>query len=190
MGSLSLPQRLGLVKFLTDRLAEVRRDDLLPQAVDDMPPGARLPVKFGDHLAGWATMPKPSVTVSVTSDSDLLAWARKHHPGKVQAVEEIAVDSDVLALVAEHMPQAIRTSERVDPQWVSDLMAGMKAGRYVTGDGEILTEVPGITVGASTPVPRVTLEKDAAEIIAAAWRDGLIPADDLLALPAPAEAPA
>jgi hypothetical protein len=36
----------------------------------------------------------------------------------------------------------------------------------------------------------VTLEDDAAEIIGAAWRNGLIPADDLLALPAPPPPPA
>lgn|GEM_PF-1990625 len=189
MTALSLPQRLLLAKWLGDKLKALRESDLLPEAAGEMTPGERSPAKFGGRLAGWVGMPKPSVTASVTSEAELLAWARKHHPGKVQVVEEIAVDSDVLALVAEHMPQAIRTSERVDPQWVSDLCAGMKAGRYVTSEGEILTEVPGISVGSSTPVPRVTLERDAEAIIAAAWRDGLIEAGDLLALPAPAEVP-
>ena len=39
---------------------------------------------------------------------------------------------------------------------------------------------------ARPPVPTVNLDKKtASEIIEAAWRAGLIPADELLALPAP-----
>jgi hypothetical protein len=182
---LSLPARLLLVRFLGDRLKSLREGDLLPQAAEDMTPGERAAVKFGGKVAGWVGMPHPSVSAAVTDEAALLRWARKRYPARIETVEEIAVDSDVLALVAEHMPQAIRAAERVSPQLVSDLVAGMKAGQYVTAEGEVLREVPGISVSSSTPVPRVTLDRDCGEIIEAAWRDGLIPGADLTALSAP-----
>lgn len=185
MSTLSLAQRLGLVKFLTDRLAELRKEDLLPQATAQMPPGARLPVIFGEELAGWATMPKPSVTVSVTDDAAFLAWARKHHPEKVQEITEVVVDDDLIAYLADTYPLALRTTFRVSPRWADDICAGLKArGRYVTRNGDVLTDVPGVTVGSTTPSPRVTLDDNAAEVIGAAWRDGSIPVGDFLALPA------
>jgi len=190
---LSLPQRLALVKWLTDRLAEVRRDDMLPQAADEMPSGSRLPVMFGGQHAGFVTMPEPSQGAAYVSDAaKLLAWAERHHPDKVEPTEEVVVDEDLIAHLAEHYPSALRKGRRVRPSWVGDLKSALKdPGYYDTAQGERITGVPGITLpSAVPPVPHVSLDKKTATgIIAAAWRDGLIPADDLLAIPAPAEVP-
>jgi hypothetical protein len=185
--SLSLAQRLGLAKYLTDRLAEARKKELEPQAAAEMPSGTRLPVMFGGRLAGWVTMPEPSKRAAWVSDEDaLLAWARRHYPEKVEPAVEVAVDDDLIAFLAEHYPQALREGERVQPAWLGDILSALRGGgKYVTGTGEILTGVPGITVPESDPpVPRVALDKQAAaEVIGAAWRAGLISADELLALP-------
>jgi hypothetical protein len=188
MNALTLPQRLLLVKFITDTLARVRKDDLVPLAGQEMPPGSRLPVMFGGRLAGWASMPQPSKRSPYVSDEKrLLAWAEQNHPAKVSTVETVEVTDDVLALVAEHFPDAIVKTRQVDSYWLSDIQGALKErGYYVTSDGEKLTEVPGITLPEpDPPAPRVNLEDDAAAIIGAAWLNGDIPAADLLALPAP-----
>jgi len=183
---LTLAQKLLLVKFLTDTLAKLRKDELLARAGEEMPPGSRLPVMFGRRLAGWASMPAPSTSVHVTDERKLLAWAEREYPDKVSVVEEVVVDDDLIAFLAGHYPVALRRSRRVHPQWVSDIQQGLKdRGFYVTLTGEKLTEVPGITVSASDPAPRATLSEDAAEVIGAAWRAGDIPAEELLSLPAP-----
>lgn len=190
---LSTVQRMALVKWLTERLAKVRADDLLPLADAEMPSGSRLPVMFGGRHAGFVTMPEPTRPSAYVSDAaKLLAWAEKHHPAKVEPVVDVVVDDDLIAFLGEHYPSALRESRRVQPQWVSDLQAALRdPGHYVTAQGEKLTEVPGITVpDAKPPVPTVNLDKKTAgEIIEAAWRAGLIQANDLMALPAPAEVP-
>ena len=61
------------MKFLTDRLAALRKEDLVPEAGQQMPPGARMPVMFAGRLAGWATMPKGSKTAAVTDEAALRA---------------------------------------------------------------------------------------------------------------------
>jgi hypothetical protein len=187
---LSLPQRLALVRWLTDTLAHLREDDLLPQATAEMPPGARLPVMFGGQHAGWVNMPKPTQrNAYVADEKKLLAWAEANYPDKVETVEEVAVDDDLIAFLAEHYPSALRKSQRVRASWVSDICAALKQpGYYVTLTGEKLTEVPGIELPeAGDPVPRVSLSEDAASIIAAAWRGGDIPVTEFLALPAGGE---
>lgn len=184
---LSLPQRLALVRWLTDTLEALRKDDLLPQATSEMPPGARVPVYFAGQHAGWVNMPKPTQrSAYVADEKKLLAWAEKNYPDKVDTVEEVAVDDDLIAFLAEHYPSALRKSQRVRPSWVSDICAALKQpGYYVTLTGEKLTDVPGIELPEpGDPVPRVTLSGDAAAIIAAAWRGGDIPVAEFLALPA------
>ena len=187
--SLSTVQRMALVKWLAERLAKLREDDLLPLAAAEMPSGSRLPVMFGGRHAGFVNMPQPSQGAAYVSDpAKLLAWAEKHHPAKVEPTVEVAVDDDLIAHLADHYPSALREGRRVRPAWVGDLQAALKdPGWYLTAQGEKLTEVPGITVPeAKPPVPSVNLDKQTAgEIIEAAWRDGLILADDLLSLPAP-----
>lgn len=181
--ALSLAQWLALVQWLTATLAALRKDDLMPQAAKEMPPGSRIPVMFGGKHAGWASMPKPSVSVSVRDEKKLLAWAEANYPGNVETVEEVAVDDDLIAFLAEHYPSALRKSRRVRPHFASDICGALKdPGHYITFTGEKLTEVPGIEVRESDPAPRVNLEPGAGAIIAAAWRGGDIPVADLLAL--------
>jgi hypothetical protein len=187
MTALNLQQRLALVKFFTDVLAALRRDELLPQCDAEMPSGSRLPVMFGGRQAGWASMPKPSQGAAYVADGKkLLAWAEVHHPGKVEVVETVEVTEELLAHLEDHFPSAIVKTRQVDPQWVSDLTKSMKdPGYYLTLQGEKLTEVPGIVLpDAGKPSPRVDLDDfDAAGVIGAAWRDGDIPVTEFLALP-------
>lgn len=187
MTALTLPQRLALVKFWTERLAALRAEELLPLCDAEMPSGSRIPVMFGGRQAGWASMPQPSQGAAYVADArKLLAWAETNYPEKVGVAETVPVTDELLAHLREHLPSAIRTERQVDPQWVSDLTTSMKApGYYVTLQGEKLTEVPGIVLpDAKPPVPRVDLDGfDAAGVIGAAWRDGDIPVAEFLALP-------
>jgi len=186
VSALSLQQRLLLVKYLTERLAVVRKDDLLPQAAAEMPSGSRIPVMFAGQHAGWASMPQPTRKSAFVADGKaLLAWAEKHHPGKVAGTETAIVTDEVLAVLREHLPGAIVRKRQVDPQWVADILAALKGGGYyVTADGEKLTEVPGVTVPESDPPsPRVELADGAGPVIGAAWQAGDIPVAELLALP-------
>jgi hypothetical protein len=187
MSALTLAQKLALAKFLVDALKKLREDDLVPQSAAEMPPGSRLPVMFGGKHAGWASMPQPSRKSAYVSDEkELLAWAEKNYPAKVETVTEVRVDDDLIAFLAEHYPSALEESKRVQPAWVSDIREALKdPGHYVTITGEKLTEVPGITVPEpDQPSPRVNLTDGAEQIIAEAWRAGDIPMTDLLALPA------
>jgi len=187
--SLTLPQRLALVKWLTDNIARVRKDDLLPEATAEMPPGSRMPIMFGGRHAGFASMPKPSTSASVTDEARLLAWTRANYPEKIRETVEVDLsDEDLIPFLEQHFPSAVKHGERVDQHWVSDICGALKdPGHYITSTGEKLTEVPGITVSESTPSPRVNLTPDAGAIIAAAWRGGDIPVAEFLALPAGGE---
>jgi hypothetical protein len=189
MSALTLHQRLALVKFLTEELDAVRKKELVPQSQDEMDSGERRPAKFGGKRAAWVSMPQPSDKAAYVSNAaQLLNWARVNHPDRVEKVPVIAISQDALiALLEKDHPEAVRYESRVDPQWTADLVKALKGGgHYVTSAGEKLAGVPGITVPeADAPVPRITLEDDAAEVIRAAWLAGDITADDLLALPAP-----
>jgi hypothetical protein len=187
MSALSTQQRLALVKFFTDGLAALRKDDLLPRADAEMPSGARLPVMFGGKLAGWVTMPQPSKRAAFVSDEKkLLAWAEKQYPEKVATAERALTTPEVLAVLREHLPGGIVSERQVDAQWLSDITGALKdRGHYVTAKGEKLTAVPGITAPEpDPPTPRVNLEDGAAQVIGTAWLAGEIPAAEFLALPA------
>ena len=189
--SLSLPQRLALVKFLDTTLAALRKD-LLPQAAAEMPPGSRLPAMFGRRLAGWVTMPKPSQpSARVTSEAQLLAWATANYPEKIEHPVEVKVDAGLIEFFQEHRPESLNVATRVDPQWTADICRALAVeGYYVTLQGEKLTEVPGIEVPEPSPsAPRVNLDEAAAEIIGQAWARGDISFSEVLELPGPQEAP-
>lgn len=186
MNSLSLPQRLALVKWLTDELKALRADELLPASERELPPGSRIAAMFGGRQAAWVSVPQPSQPSAYVKDEKaLLAWASKNYPAKVEPTVEVKVDDDLIAFLAEHYPSALEHGERVQPAWVSDILAALvsKQGYYATITGEKLTEVPGVEIPESAPpVPRVNLTDDAAAIIGEAWRDGDIPMGELLAL--------
>jgi hypothetical protein len=161
---------------------------MLPQAGTELPSGSRIPVMLGSQRAAWVTMPEPSRKAAYVSDEKaLLAWAEKQYPEKVTPAETVPrITEQVLAVLREHLPGAIETGRQVDPQWVSDIQLALKLrGHYVTGTGEKLTEVPGITLPVPDPaVPRVDLADDATAVIGAAWPQIAAGLPGLLALPA------
>lgn len=188
-GPLSLGQRLVLAKYLADALAALRRDELVPAAADEWVPGERQSVKFGGRQAGWVSLPKPVTTARVTDEAKLLAWCEQHAPGAIRDNDEVIVDQALIGWLKEHRPQSVRTRREVDGYVTDAILAGLKRdGRYVTVNGDIHGEVPGVTVSEGEPSPRVNLEPDAHAVIADAWRSGGIPLADLLALPGRGEA--
>ena len=190
--SLSLFEKLALWKFLDTALTALHDKDLVPAAQDQMVPTQREPVKFGDGLVGWVTLPKPRQGSAYIKDAaKLLAWAKKQYPAKVDNPVEVIVDAGLIEFLQEHRPQSLHVAERVDPQWTDDIRTALTSqGYYITATGEKLTEVPGIEVPDASPSsPQVRLERNAGEVIAAAWQQlqGSL-REVLLALPAPQEA--
>jgi hypothetical protein len=183
MTPLTLSQRLLLASWLEKAIAALRKGDLFPLAVEQWEQGERQSVSFGGQHAGWVSLPHAARSARVTDEAKLLAWAEKHLPAKVVTVTEVAVDDDLIAFLREHRPDPLRESRAVDPDWVADLLSALrKPGWYMTAEGEKLTAVPGVTVDEGTPSPRVNLDPLAQAVIRDAWRAGLIPAGDLLAL--------
>ena len=186
MNDLNLPQRLALVSSSPIPWPGSAGTNCCRRAPRRCRPAHGCPSCSAAGAPGWASMPKGSVSASVADEKELLAWAEKNYPDRVETVTEVAVDDDLIAFLAEHYPTALQESRRVRPSWVGDICAALKdPGHYITVTGEKLTEVPGIEVRENDPAPRVNLEPGAADIIAAAWRSGDVPvADLLLALPA------
>ena len=183
--SLSLDQKLGLIKWLAEHVAAIRKDELIPQAAAEWTEGERRSIKYGGEHAGWASLPHGRVTVSV-DEAKLLQWAEKHLPAKVVAVDEIAVDAALIRWLKAERPEYVRTTRKLDPQWVEDVKASFKdKGFIVTLEGEKLASLPGVSVDSADPVPYVKLDPDATAVISRAWRTGDIDAAELLALPAP-----
>jgi hypothetical protein len=188
--SLSLAERLALWAFL-DRALKALHKDLVPAAQAEFVPTQRTPVKFGNDVAAWVTLPKDrQPSAYIASEDRLLAWARVNYPAKVEYVTEVKVDAALLEYLQEHRPESLHVAEQVDRQWAGDICAGLTSqGCYITAAGEKLTEVPGIEVPEPVPSsPQVRLEHDATEIIAAAWPQIQGSLREVLALPAPPEA--
>lgn len=187
-GPLSLTQRLLLVKWLTDQLVALRKDDLLPEAQSELVVGERAPVKFAGKVAGWVNMPKPSRTASVTDEGKLLAWCEQNAPHAVTDATEVRVSAALIEYLRESAPHFLAGARKVDPDWAEDTRKGLRERGYiVTFEGEKITDVPGITVSDSESVPRVSLNADAGWIIGQAWNSGDIGLSGLLALPAGGE---
>lgn len=193
---LDLPQRLALVKFLTETLGKLRTGELVPDAQAGWPSGTKMPVIFGGKHAGWASMPKGSTSAGVSDPAKFLAWAQDNYPHHVTEDVAVMVTPKVIALLEEHLPGALVRTPKVDEHWTGDITKALKEkGCYTTRNNVELAEIPGITVSEKEPVPRVDwagTADDAEAVILAAWRAGLIPLDGLLALtaaPAPAAEP-
>jgi len=191
----NLAEQLTIWKFLDEKLAQVHDDNLVPRGQEELTPGERHAVKFGaQDVAAWVSLPQPTQRKAVVSGPDrLLAWAKANYPEKIEYRAEVIVDAGLIEFLQEHRPQSLHTTERPDPQWVSDILAGLsgKDHRYITATGEPLTEVPGIETPEPRPAsPRVNLTKDAGAVIAAAWPQIQAGLREVLALPAPETPPA
>lgn len=185
---MTLAENLTLWKWLSDTLTAAHKNQLVPRGQEEMTPGERLAVKFGNQLAAWVSLPNPAQRKAfVASDAKLLAWAKEHFPEKIEHPAEVLVDAGLIEYLQEHRPQSLHVAERVDPQWISDICAGLsgKKHRYITANGELLTEVPGIEMPEPKPSsPRVDLEDNAAEVITAAWPEIQAGLREVLTLPA------
>lgn len=161
--SLNLPQKLAVAEFFAKHFATVRKEQLNPEAVEEMAVGERYAAKFDGNVAAWVSLPKPAQRASVKNEDALLAWAK------------------------EHIPQAVETVERVRPDTVKRLQDEMKRrGGWLDRESGEIVPVDGIEVSESDPSPRVQLEDGAARIIADAWRAGDIDLGETLAVePAP-----
>lgn len=189
--SLSLAEKLALWAFLDKALARLHKTELVPGAQKELVPTQREPVKFGDRVAAWVTLPKDrQPSAYVKDDAKLLAWAKVNYPAKVENPVEVIADAGLIEFLQEHRPQSLHVAERVDPQWTDDIRGALtEQGYYITATGEKLTEVPGIEVPEPAPSsPQVRLESNAGEIIAAAWPEIQPGLREVLALPAPPEA--
>lgn len=159
MTGLSLRQKLTLAKWLAEHIEkDIRKGQLVPEAIEEMTPGERLAAKFGGDVAAWVSMPAPMTRVA--SQDRLLAWCRAH------------------------LPDAIEQAERVRPDTVKALIEDVKkyGGWPKDGDTDVIIPVDGIETG--DPSPRVELEPCAGEVIGAAWPQIRESVGVLLSLPA------
>jgi hypothetical protein len=153
---LSLAQRFAVAEFIAKHFAGIRKNELTPEANENMAPGERHAAKFAGKIAAWVSVPKPAVRVQ---DKDaLLTWCRKHLPMAIETVEQVRPDT------AKALAEQVRKfGGWPDPE----------TGEVVPVDG----------IGTGDPSPRVELTSDAEAAIAAAWRAGDIHPGLLLALP-------
>jgi hypothetical protein len=158
-GPATLEEWLGVAQFFARYFAgEVRKKRLDPLAAGAWRVGERRSVTIGGRPLGWASLPAPATVVR--NKDDLLAWCRKH------------------------LPEAIETAEQVRPETAAALVEQVKkhGGWLRNGDVDDIVPVDGIEANALSP--RVELEKDAEDVIRAAWAAGQIDLGMLLALPA------
>lgn len=161
--NLSLPQRLTVTAFLSKHFEGVRKNELNPEAAADLVVGERHAAKFGGKVAGWVSVPSPSTRV--TDKDRFLAWVKKHLPDEVEQV----------------------TVDRVRPGSERQLLELVKQhGGWPSETGEIIP-VDGITT--ADPSPRVELNDDAGEILAAAYRAGALDLSGMLMLGAAQNVP-
>jgi hypothetical protein len=160
----AIARTLTCFKVFTDRMSKARTEGLNEEALSWMPPGTRLPALVGGRVAGWVSVPKPSVKAIVTDEKALQAF------------------------VEEHCPTEIETVTRVRESFIAALKESAKQhGGWVNGDGEVI-EVPGLKVEIGDPSPRVEAAEDAFEAVMEALNAGeLGGVGDLLGLPARGE---
>lgn len=161
---MDLATRLGVLKFIADQVNQARKEDLGPEFVDTVAPGARLPVKIGDEVIGWVSVPKPTQKAVITSEAKFLAWAREHAPTEVVTVEQVRPSFAGLVL----------RSVKERGGWVDK-----STGEYLP--------VPGVEVQTGDPYARAELGDGAEDAIRRAWRSGDLNLGGLLALPSAQE---
>ena len=161
MGSADI--QLAVIKYITDHLAAVRKTDLAPGVVAALAPGARLPIKIGDTLVGWLSIPKPSRKAAIVNEAKFLTWVQDNHP------------TEIVPSVRGSFTDLVLRSVRERGGWLDKS----------TGE---LTDVPGVERSFGDPYPKVDLEDGAGDVIGAAWRGGLIDIGHMLALEGGGEA--
>jgi len=158
--NLSLAQRLAVTAFLRQHFESVRKNELNPEAAADLVVGERHAAKFGGRVAGWVSVPSPSTRV--TDRDRFLAWVKKHLPDEVEqaTVDQVRPGSErqLIELVKQH-------------------------GGWPDPDGGEIIPVDGITT--ADPSPRVELNDDVADVLAAAYRAGTLDLGGMLALGPP-----
>lgn len=160
----AIARTLLCFKVVTDRMSSTRKDGLNEEALSWMPPGTRLPALVGGRVAGWVSVPKPSVKAIVTDEKALQAF------------------------VEERFPTEIETVTRIRESFVTALKESAKRhGGWVDGAGEVV-EIPGLKVEVGAAAPRVEAEEDAFDAVMEALNSGdLADVGALLGLPAGGE---
>jgi hypothetical protein len=155
---MTLDEWLGVAQFFAKYFAtSVRKERLDPLAVQAWEVGERHSISVGGRLLGWASLPNPATLVR--DKNALLEWCRKY------------------------LPEAIETTEQVRPETARALVEQVKkhGGWLRDGDLDDIVPVDGIETNALSP--KVDLDKDAEDVIRAAWAAGKIELGGLLALP-------
>lgn len=139
---------LALLKLVSDQIRAARKG---PESVVAKwrPKDRNAAVLPNGEEIGSVTLASGRKTARIADQAALEEWARRTHPEAFETV----------------------TITRLSPQFVERLLsAAKKLGTPV--DAETGEEVPGIVVEQGDPYPQVRLNPDAAEIVAAAWKDG------------------
>lgn len=183
---MTLEEKLGLHKWLTTALEELRKDLDAEAAV--WPEGARHEIMVGGQLAGWASMPKAPKSVPVTDAAELLDFVATRYPSEVETVTEVhasRIPDMLLDVLRRDCPLAVTDKKVIRPGFLAKICGALKTkGKWADpATGEVL-DVPGLKVESGKRSPRVNLDDGATEIIGEAWRSGRISVSDLLALPA------
>lgn len=139
---------LALLKVIADRIKEARKRPE-GEVAKWRPKDRNAAVLPNGEEIGAVTLASGRKTARINDPAALEDWARRTHPEAFETV----------------------TITRLNPQFVERLLAAAKKlGTPV--DAETGEEVPGIVVEQGDPYPQVRLAADAAEIVAAAWKDG------------------
>lgn len=156
MNGLTLAQRLAVAEFLKKHFESLRKNDLNPEAQAELVVGERLAAKFAGQVAGWVSVPTPATRVA--SKERLVAWCLKHLPDEVEEV----------------------TVKRVRPESERALIDLVKQHGGWPDENGVIIPVDGIET--ADPSPRVELNDDAEDVLAAAWRAGVIDLSGMLAI--------
>jgi hypothetical protein len=163
MSARDVARDLAVLKVLSERIRDAKAA-LERQARDQMEPGDRTAVKFGDELLGLVTLANGRRSTKVDDPGALLAWVKDAYPTEVVTSEQIRP-----AFLKLLLDRAKDTGEPVDPH-----------------TGEV---IPGVSFTAGDPYPLIRLTADADALVAVEWQAGRLPLPSsfLPALEAPKE---
>ncbi|OLT14487.1 hypothetical protein BJF79_49015 [Actinomadura sp. CNU-125] len=140
---------LALIKVLQDRLKKARTTTATAVTDTWKVSDRNAAVLPGDTKIGSITLAKGKTTAEVDDEDAFLEWVLVTHPGEVEQKFVVQVKPD---FIDRMLAFARQTGSVVDP-----------------ATGEV---IPGLLVREGDPHPMVTLERDAADLVARAWQDG------------------